>query len=82
MVLPNAISVWVMAVSCDATINSKTSTASRAPIGSMTIPSQRKILAKFVFGRTVLSMGTITVGPVTVTMAPNRKDSCQVRSRL
>ena len=72
----------VIAVSCDATINSNTSTASKAPIGSITIPSQRKILAKFVFGRTVLSIGTITVGPVTVTIAPNKKDSCHERSRL
>ena len=52
-------------------IYSKTNTASKAPIGSITIPSQRKILAKLDLGCTVRNMGTITVGPVTTTNAPN-----------
>ena len=54
-----------------ATISSKTSTASNAPSGSMMIPSQRRIRPTCAVGRTVRSIGTITVGPVTTMMAPN-----------
>ena len=53
-------------------MNCNTSTASRAPMGSMTIPSQRRMLATCVVGRTLRSIGTITVGPVTTVSAPNR----------
>ena len=35
------------------------------------MPSQRNILAKLDFGCTVRNIGTITVGPVTTTSAPN-----------
>jgi hypothetical protein len=58
--------------SCLETVYSKTSTASTAPIGSIIIPSQRKILAILMLGLTISSIGTITLGSVTVTMAPNK----------
>ncbi|GLO13845.1 hypothetical protein PPUJ20028_24260 [Pseudomonas putida] len=54
-----------------------TTTASRAPIGSIMIPSQRRMLAIVDFGRTTRSMGTITVGPVTRVRVPNRIASGQ-----
>ena len=37
----------------------------------VTIPSQRRVFATASVGRTVRSIGTITVGPVTTTRAPN-----------
>ena len=54
-----------------------TTTASSAPIGSMTMPSQRRILAMEALGRTTRSMGTITVGPVTSVRVPNSSASIQ-----
>ena len=60
---------------CPEIIKSKTRTASKAPSGSITIPSHRSTLATFEFGLTVLSMGIMTVGPVTTTTAPNKKAS-------
>ncbi|MNR58079.1 hypothetical protein D3C85_1789920 [compost metagenome] len=50
---------------------SNTSTANRAPMGSMTIPSQRRILSTSRTGRMTLSMGATTVGPVTTSTAPS-----------
>ncbi|MNO99494.1 hypothetical protein D3C76_912650 [compost metagenome] len=57
-----------------------TTTASRAPMGSMTMPSQRRMLAIADFGRTTRSMGTITVGPVTRVRVPNKVASIQSKS--
>ena len=41
------------------------------------MPSQRRMLATARVGRTACSIGMITVGPVTVMIAPNRKASGQ-----
>ncbi|MNZ99189.1 hypothetical protein D3C78_1185030 [compost metagenome] len=54
-----------------------TTTANSAPIGSMTMPSQRRILAMVDFGRTTRNIGTMTVGPVTRVKVPNRIASNQ-----
>ena len=45
----------------------------------MTMPSQRRSLAIRSFGRTERSIGSITVGPVTTMMAPNRKDNSMLK---
>ncbi len=57
---------------CEATTNSKTSRPKIAPSGSIRIASQRRMPETGAFGLTVLSNGMMTVGPLTVTMAPNR----------
>ena len=46
------------------------------------MPSQRNIFEMVAFGRTVLSIGTITVGPVTTIIAPNKSDSDQENVRI
>ncbi|MCY1243368.1 hypothetical protein D9M72_563800 [compost metagenome] len=46
-------------------------------MGSMAMPSQRRMLAIDAFGRTTRSIGTITVGPVTRVRLPNRMASNQ-----
>ncbi len=65
---------------CRAIIKSNTTTASRAPMGSMTMPSQRRIPAMLRVGRTVRRIGMITVGPVTTMMAPNSRAKSSCRS--
>ena len=59
---------------------SSTSTASSAPIGSMMMPSQRRMLEMRSLGRTARSIGMITVGPVTQVSAPNSSATGQARS--
>ena len=54
-----------------ATINWKTNTASKAPTGSIRMPSQRSSWLTFGVARMVRSSGLITVGPVTTTRAAN-----------
>ncbi len=49
-------------------------TASNAPIGSISMPSHFNTVATFLKGFTIFSMGIITVGPDTVTSAPNSSD--------
>ena len=44
------------------------------------MPSQRRMLAIFAVGRTVRSIGTMTVGPVTTITAPNRVATCHDES--
>jgi hypothetical protein len=61
-------------------INSKTNTANNAPMGSISIPSHFNIVDTFLFKGRFLRMGAITVGPVTTTNAPNKKDTCQLSS--
>ena len=81
MIFPNARNIVLSTLCCcPEIIKSKTRTASKAPSGSITIPSQRSTLATFVFGLTILSMGIMTVGPVTTTIAPNKKASSIERS--
>ena len=70
----NTVSVWPSW--CD-TMASKINTANSAPRGSMTMPSQRSVLAMRAFGRSVRSIGITTVGPVTQARAPNRKAMAQ-----
>ncbi|MDT4836417.1 hypothetical protein FQZ97_701140 [compost metagenome] len=62
------------------TMKLNTTTASSAPMGSMTMPSQRRMLAIDGFGRTTRSMGTITVGPVTSVRVPNSSARSQEKS--
>ena len=57
-----------------------TTTASRAPMGSMTMPSQRRMFATAALGRTTRSIGTITVGPVTRVRVPNSRAISQLKS--
>ncbi|MCY1180061.1 hypothetical protein D9M73_204890 [compost metagenome] len=54
-----------------------TTTASSAPMGSIMIPSQRRMFAIADFGRTTRNIGTITVGPVTSVRVPKRIASGQ-----
>lgn len=62
------------------TIKLNTKTASRAPMESMAMPSQRKMWAMRLLGLTVRSIGTITVGSVTTTRAPNNRLSPQSKA--
>ena len=73
IILKNATSECATPVTPpDATKYSYTATAKSAPMGSITMPSQRRTLLMFLFGRMVLSIGIITVGPVTTTSEPNK----------
>ncbi len=62
------------------TMKLNTTTASRAPMGSMTMPSQRRMLPTEARGRITRSMGAITVGPVTRVRVPNSSARSQGKS--
>ena len=53
-------------------------TASRAPIGSLTIPSHLRMFETRGPTRKVRSIGPITVGPVTTNIPPNSAETSQL----
>ena len=60
-------------------INSKTNTATKAPMGSIKIPSHLRT-AEISFLRGIfLKIGVITVGPVTIINAENKKEISQLK---
>ena len=74
-ILPNSINaVLVYPVPSPTLINSKTNTATNAPIGSIRIPSHFKTAETSLRKGIFLSIGPITVGPVTIIRAENKND--------
>ena len=82
-IFPNSISpVKVYASPSPTLMNSKTSTAAKAPIGSINMPSHFKTAEISFFNGIFLNMGVITVGPVTIIKAENKKEICQLKSKI
>ena len=80
-VLTSATIVWLSTSPWPTSMTaSNTSTAKRAPIGSITMPSHRNIRSISCVGRIELSKGAITVGPVTTSTAPNTAATRQLSS--
>ena len=78
-IFPNSISaVIVYACPSPTLMNSKTNTAASAPMGSINIPSHFKTVEMSFFNGIFLKIGVITVGPVTIINAENKKEICQV----
>ena len=63
-------------------INSKTNTATRAPIGSMSIPSHFKTVEISFFNGIFLKIGVITVGPFTIINPENKNDNSQLYTKI
>ena len=63
-------------------INSNTNTATNAPIGSINIPSHFKIAEMSFLRGIFLNIGVITVGPVTIINAENKKDISQLKLKI
>ena len=63
-------------------INSNTNTATKAPIGSIKIPSHFKTADTSFFRGIFLKIGVITVGPVTMINPENRKEISQLNSKI
>ena len=79
-IFPNSNkAVCVNPASCSTLINSKTNTATKAPIGSIKIPSHFKITDISFFKGMFLKIGAITVGPVTMINEENSKDISQLK---
>ena len=62
-------------------IKPKTKTATRAPIGSIKIPSHFKTAETSLRSGIFLKIGVITVGPVTIISPENKKETCQSRPK-
>ena len=79
-IFPNSISaVLVKPTSPPTKINSNTNTATKAPIGSIRIPSHLRTVETSLFKGIFLKIGVITVGPVTIINPENKKHKSQVR---
>jgi hypothetical protein len=63
-----------------ARIASKTRTARMTPIGSIRIPSHLSTLPSGCLGRICRIRGMMTVGPVTVRIAPSSRATWRLRS--
>ena len=74
-VLVNSPPPWIL-------INSNTNTATRAPIGSIKIPSHFSTAETSFFKGMFLNIGVITVGPVTMISAENKKDISQLKKNI
>ena len=82
-ILPNSKSaVFVKPLPPPTLINSKTKTATKAPIGSIKIPSHFKTVDISFFNGIFLKIGVITVGPVTIIKPANRKDKSQPKLKI
>ena len=82
-ILPNSINaVFVNSPPASTLINSKTKTATKAPIGSIKIPSHFKTVDTSFFKGIFLKIGVITVGPVTMINAENKYDICQLKLKI
>ena len=76
MIFPNSIkAVFVKPPPPPTIINSKTNTATNAPIGSIKIPSHFRIADTSFFRGIFLKIGVITVGPVTMMSPENKNES-------
>ena len=79
-ILPNSIkAVLVNSPPPSTVINSNTNTATKAPIGSIKIPSHFKTADTSFFNGMFLKIGVITVGPVTIINAENKNDNSQLK---
>ena len=77
-ILPNSINaVFVNALPSPTLMNSKTNTATSAPMGSIRIPSHFNTAETSFLSGIFRRMGVITVGPVTIIKAENKKEICQ-----
>ena len=82
-ILPNSIkAVLVNPPPPPTLINSKTNTATKAPIGSIKIPSHFKTVETSFFNGIFLKIGVITVGPVTIIKPAKRKEISQLKSKI
>ena len=82
-ILPNSVSaVFVKPLPPPTLINSNTNTATRAPIGSIRIPSHFNTAEISFFNGIFLRIGVITVGPVTIIKPENKKDNSQANPRI
>ena len=63
-------------------INSNTNTATKAPIGSIKIPSHFNTVDMSFFKGIFLKIGVITVGPVTIINPAKRKDNSQPNLKI
>ncbi len=81
-IFPNSISaVSVKPLPPPTLINSKTNTATNAPIGSIRIPSHFNTAETSFLSGIFLKIGVITVGPVTIIKAENKKANSQLKSK-
>ena len=81
-ILKNSVNtVCVKPPSPPTLINSKTKTATKAPIGSIKIPSHFNTAATSFFNGIFLKIGDITVGPVTMINDANKSDKFQPKSK-
>ena len=62
-------------------INSKTSTATKAPIGSIRMPSHLSTVETSLLSGIFLKIGVITVGPVTMMSPEKRNAKSQLKSK-
>ena len=82
-IFPNSINaVFVNSPPPSTLINSKTNTATNAPIGSIKIPSHFKTAETSFFNGMFLKIGVITVGPVTIIKSENKNEICQLKSKV
>ena len=82
-ILPNSISaVLVNSPPASTLINSNTNTATKAPIGSIKIPSHFKTVEISFFKGIFLKIGVITVGPVTIISPENKYEISQVNPKI
>ncbi len=82
-ILPNSINaVFVKAPPPPTLINSNTSTATKAPIGSIKIPSHFNTAETSFVSGMFLRIGVITVGPVTIIKAEKRNEISQLNSNI
>ena len=83
MIFPNSIkAVFVNPLSPPTLINSKTNTATKAPIGSIRIPSHFNTADTSFFNGIFRKIGVITVGPVTIIKAENSKEICHDNPKI
>jgi len=79
-IFPNSIrAVFVNPTSPPTKINSNTNTATKAPIGSISIPSHFNTVETSRFKGIFLKIGVITVGPVTMINPENKKHKSQLK---
>ena len=82
-IFPNSISaVLVNSPPASTLINSKTSTATKAPMGSIKIPSHFNTVDTSFFNGMCRKIGVITVGPVTIINAENKYEICQLKLNI
>ena len=82
-ILPNSSSaVRVNSLPAPTLINSNTNTATKAPMGSIRIPSHLRMAEISFFSGILRKIGVITVGPVTMIKAANKNEIRRLRSKI